>query len=82
VVSLSNLAVSYIFETNYSKALDPLLKAEKKSPKDPIILANIAYVYLNLNDNKKAILYYEKVVRFGDGDVKRFAEEQLKKLKG
>lgn len=81
VISLSNLGISYIFENNYSKALDPLLKAEKKSPKDAIILGNIAYVYVNLKDNKKAIEYYEKVVQFGDDNAKGFAEQQLNKLK-
>lgn len=81
VISLSNLGISYIFENNYSKALDPLLKAEKKSPEDAIILGNIAYVYVNLKDNKKAIVYYEKVLLFGDDNAKSFAEQQLKKLK-
>jgi tetratricopeptide repeat protein len=81
VVSLSNLGISYIFENNYSKALEPLLTAEKKSPKDGIILGNIAYAYLNLNENKKAIEYYEKVIRFGDDNTKRYAQEQLEKLK-
>src|SRR5690606_3650185 len=76
VVSLSNLGISYIFENNYSKALDPLLTAEKKTPKDPIILGNIAYVYVNLKDNKKAIEYYEKVIQYGDDNAKRFAEQQ------
>jgi tetratricopeptide (TPR) repeat protein len=80
VVSLSNLGISYIFENNYSKALDPLLTAETKTPKDPVILGNIAYVYVNLKDNKKAIEYYEKVIQFGDENAKRFAEQQLKKL--
>jgi tetratricopeptide (TPR) repeat protein len=82
VVSLSNLAISYIFENNYSKALEPLLIAEKKAPEDSIILGNIAHSYLNLNNNKKAIEYYEKVVKFGDEGAKRYAEQQIKKLKG
>jgi tetratricopeptide (TPR) repeat protein len=81
VISLSNLGISYIFENNYSKALAPLLTAEKKTPEDPIILGNIAYVYVNLKDNKKATQYYEKVIQFGDDNAKRFAEQQLKKLK-
>jgi tetratricopeptide (TPR) repeat protein len=81
VISLANLGISYIFENNYSKALDPLLKAEKKSPEDAIILGNIAYVYVNLKDNKKAIEYYEKVLQFGDDNAKSFAEQQLNKLK-
>lgn len=81
VVSLSNLGISYIFENNYTKALDPLLMAEKKSPDDYIILGNIAYVYVNLKDNKKAIEYYEKVSQFGDDNAKRFAEQELKKLR-
>lgn len=81
VVSLSNLGISYIFENNYSKGLEPLLTAEKKTPKDPIILGNIAYIYINLKNNKKATEYYEKVIQFGDDNAKRFAEQQLKKIK-
>lgn len=81
VISLSNLGISYIFESNYTKALEPLLAAEKKSPKDHIILGNIAYVYANLKDSRKAIEYYEKVIQFGDDNSRRFAEQQLKELK-
>jgi tetratricopeptide (TPR) repeat protein len=81
IISLSNLGISYILENNYEKALEPLLTAEKKTPQDAIILGNIAYAYLNLKDNKNAILYYEKVIQFGDHNNKRFAEEQLKKLR-
>jgi tetratricopeptide (TPR) repeat protein len=62
------------------KALNPLLTAEKKSPKDAIILGNIAHVYLNLKDNKKAIEYYKKVMQFGDDNAKSFSQKQLKKL--
>jgi tetratricopeptide (TPR) repeat protein len=81
IVSLSNMGISYIFENNYSKALEPLLTAEKKAPNDPIILGNIAYVYVNLNDKRKAVEYYEKVIQFGDENDRRIAEQQLKKLK-
>jgi tetratricopeptide (TPR) repeat protein len=81
VVSLSNLGISYILENNYSKALEPLLTAEKKSPEDAIILGNIAYLYLHLKENKKAIEYYKKVIQFGDNDTKSFAERQLKEIK-
>ncbi len=80
IISLSNLGISYIFEKNYLKALNPLLTAEKKSPKDAIILGNIAHVYLNLKDNKKAIEYYKKVMQFGDDNAKSFSQKQLKKL--
>lgn len=82
VISLSNLAISYLFEKNYSKALEIFLTAEKRTPEDFIILGNIAYVYTNLKDNKKAIEYYEKLAQHGDDDARLFAEQQLKKLKG
>ena len=81
VESLSNLAISHILENNYSKALEPLLAAEDRSPQDPIILGNIAYVYLNLEDKKKASEYYQKLVEFGDDNARRFAEQQLNKMK-
>jgi tetratricopeptide (TPR) repeat protein len=81
VISLSNLGVSYIFENNYKKALDPLLKAEKMSPEDVIILGNIAFVYEGLEDSKKVIEYYEKIAQFGNDNDKSFAEEKLKTLR-
>lgn len=81
VVSLSNLAISYILENNYTKALEPLLRAEKQSPNDLIVLGNIAHVYTNLNDNQHAVKYYEKLLEFGDENAREFAAEQLKKLK-
>lgn len=81
-ISLSNLGISYIFENNYTEALKPLLAAEVKAPTDAIVLGNIAYVYMALNDKKKASEYYRKVIKYGNDDARRFAEEQLELLKG
>jgi len=81
IVSLSNLGISYIFENNYTKALEPLMQAEKHAPSDAIVLVNIAYVYRNLQDYKKAIEYYEKIVKYDQGQAKAFAEGQIKELK-
>ncbi|HEY3403636.1 MAG TPA: tetratricopeptide repeat protein [Ohtaekwangia sp.] len=80
IMSLSNLGITYILEEDYEKALEALLKAEKKSPKDAVVMGNIAYVYSKLKDNKKAGEYYQKMIQFGDADAKTFAREQLNKL--
>jgi len=80
IISLSNLGISYILEEDYDKALEALLRAEKKSPKDGIVLGNIAYVYTRLKDNNKAIEYYKKVIQYGDEETKSFARDQISKL--
>ena len=81
VESLSNLSIAYLVERNFEKALEPLLEAEKISPKDFIILNNIAYAYKELGDKENAIVYYEKVLEFGDQQAKLQAEKELSKLR-
>ena len=45
------------------------------------MLGNIAYVYRNIPDYKKAIEYYEKIVKYDQGQAKAFAESQINELK-
>lgn len=80
VESLSNLALVHLVAGEYKKALEPLLRAEKLSPEDWIVLNNIAYAYKNLGERKKAMSYYEKVRQYGDEDARKRAEEELKEL--
>lgn len=80
IMSLSNLGITYILEENYEQALEALLKAEKKSPKDAVVMGNIAYAYSKTKDNEKASEYYKKMIKFGDADARSFAQEQLNKL--
>ncbi|MBK0378157.1 tetratricopeptide repeat protein [Mucilaginibacter segetis] len=81
VESLSNLAISYISEKNYNKALDPLLKAEKINPQDYIVLNNIAYCYSLQGDKPNAIKYYELTIKYGDEKAKNQANEKLAELR-
>lgn len=81
VESISNISVYYLLKENFDKALELMKKAEQYAPKDPIILGNIAYVYKHQNNIKMAILYYKKVIKYGDAESKDYAKEQLTKLK-
>jgi tetratricopeptide (TPR) repeat protein len=81
IESLSNLSVTYLLTGDYDKGIETLLRAEKISPKDYIILANIAHGYNLKQDYKKAIEYYEKVVLYGDENAIEFAKQQLAGLR-
>ncbi|MDR2841370.1 MAG: hypothetical protein LBV75_08985 [Paludibacter sp.] len=81
IESLSNLSICYLIRGEYEKALVPLLKAEKINPQDNVVLNNIAYAYRMKEDKTKAIEYYEKVIKYSDGETKEFAKQQIETLK-
>jgi tetratricopeptide (TPR) repeat protein len=81
IESLSNLSVTYLLTGEYVKGIDILLKAEKLNPKDAIVLGNIAQGYKLKGDKNKAIEYYKKTMKYGDKETKKYAKEQIKKLK-
>lgn len=80
IESLSNLAVTYLIQGEYDKAIEPLLKAEKLDPRDCIVLANIAQAYKLKGDKKRSTEYYEKVIQYGDEESKEFAGKQIREL--
>lgn len=80
VESLSNLAIVYILQKQYDKALESLLSAEKLKPSDYIVLGNIAETYKLMGDNKNALKYYKLTLKNGDDQAKEFAKTQIKEL--
>jgi tetratricopeptide (TPR) repeat protein len=81
VESLSNLSITYLLLGEYDKGIAPLLKAEKIDPEDTIVLGNIAQGYKLKGDNETAILYYEKVIKYGDERAVVYAKQQIEELK-
>jgi tetratricopeptide (TPR) repeat protein len=81
VESLSDLAIVYLLNKDYDKALDPLLKAEKLAPKDFIVLNNLAEAYKNIGDKSNAIKYFKKVQKYGDPEAKKAAGEEIESFK-
>lgn len=81
VENLSNLSITYLLTKEYDKGLEVLQKAEKINPKDTIVLANIAHAYYLKDDKKRAIEYYEKVIKYGDEESKEYAKQKIEKLK-
>jgi tetratricopeptide (TPR) repeat protein len=81
VESLSDVAISYLIKGDYDKALPYLLKAEGIDPKDPIVLNNIAEAYSRKKDNTNAIIYYQKMIKYGSDEDKKYAQDKIKKLK-
>lgn len=81
IESLSNLSIIFMLKKEYDKALEPLLKAERIDPEDYVVLSNIAQAYKLMGNTKKAIEYYELTIKYGDGQAKSYAREQIDKLK-
>ena len=80
VISLANIALTYIITEDYDNGLPYLLKAEKIDPKDIIVLNNIAEVYVRKKDNPNARIYYEKIIKIGSKEEAGDAREKLKRL--
>lgn len=78
---LLDLSSVYIVKKDYDKALQQLLKAEKFEPTNSVVLSNIAEVYKRKGDNANAIIYYEKVMKYGDDATKADAKKKLDELK-
>ncbi len=81
VESLSNISIVYMELRNYDKALEYMLMAEEIDPRDVIVLSNIAHVYTMKGKIQSAIEYYQKMIRYGDDNMKSYAEECIKDLK-
>lgn len=80
VESLSNRSICHMSLGEFEDALDVLLRAEKINPKDYIILANIAHVYMILEDIPNALKYYTLMAKYGDDSAKEFAKDRIDKL--
>jgi len=81
VESLSNLAIVFVLQKQYDKALAHLLKAEKINSTDYIVLSNIVHAYKLKGDTKNAIKYYELTIKHGNQEAKEYAQEQIDELK-
>lgn len=81
IESLSNLSITYLIEKQYNQALTLLQKAEEITPKDYIVLNNIAYCYREMNNKELAIKYYKKVIMNGDKRAIEQAKNEIEKLK-
>lgn len=80
VISLANVALTYIIKEDYDKGLTYLLRAEKIDPNDIIVLNNIAEVYTRKKDKPNAKIYYEKIIKMGNKEEADDARDKLKKL--
>jgi len=81
VESISNVAIVHLLRKQYDQGLNMLFKAEKLAPKDPIVLNNIAEIYKRKGNVKKAIDYYNKIVKYCDEESKSYAKDQIEELK-
>ena len=80
VESLANVALTFLINGEYDKALPYLLKAETIAPKDVVVLNNIAQVYKRKNDKRNAKIYFEKIMKYGTKEDVQMAKEQIKEL--
>lgn len=77
VVSIVNLGL--ITKTN-NDALVLYKRALEIAPNDPIILANIGYIYEKQNNKNLALNYYKLAEEFGDEHIKKIVKEHIQKI--
>ena len=80
VENYSNLGVCKLINKEYKEALETFLQAKEINPTDTIVLANIAYAYMQLNEKENSLSYYKKVSDLGNEQEKAFANQQIKLL--
>ncbi len=80
IESLSNISITHLLVGEYDKAIEALLIAEKISPKDVVILNNIAHGYKLKNDIENSLKYYEKMLTLDDENAVNIAKEQIELL--
>ena len=81
IESLSNLSIVYLLHKQFDEALAALTKAEKINNKDCIVLSNMAHVYKVKGDIPKAIKYYDLTIKYGDEEMRKYAEKEIGLLK-
>lgn len=83
IPSLSNLAIAYIIQKEYDKALKYLLRAEQLAPNDGIVLANIAKAYELEGDLLTSKVYYQKIAENTsmNDELRKFAKKKLENNK-
>lgn len=80
-VSLSNMALTYIVQRENDKALEYLLKAEKLTPKDVVVINNIAEIYGRIGNYPLAREYYTKMILHGNEQDKAYAHDKMERMK-
>lgn len=78
---ISSYGVTFLIEGKNKEALALYLKAEKINPNDTIVLSNLGLIYERLDDPKKAVAYYKKILQIGDDKAKIFAQNKINQLK-
>ena len=78
--SYSNIGITYLIENELDKAEEAFLKAEELAPEDPVILSNLAQCYERMYNRDKAVIYYNKLLKYGDDSDKNYATERIKAL--
>lgn len=80
VESLSNIALTFLINGNTDQALPYLLRAEAASPKDMVILNNIAETYYRKKDKTNAMIYYNKMINMGNAKEADHARKKIAEL--
>jgi hypothetical protein len=79
---LNNLGFAYWKSKNYKEAEKILLECQTRFPTRYVVYVNLADVYRDMKNKKKAIEYYTKIKNSNLTDKqKKYAEAELKKLK-
>ncbi|MCI4670364.1 MAG: hypothetical protein MRZ79_19660 [Bacteroidia bacterium] len=80
IFGYSNIGICKLVNQEYDEAISWFEKVLEMEPTDEVTLSNMAYAYKSQNKNAKALEYYGRLAKFGEGEYKAFAMEQLAEL--
>ncbi len=79
VTAYTNLGYLYLIQGNVSKCEQLYLQGEKLDPDNIPLLMNIGALYVNLKQNKKALNYFERILKINNQNS--IAKEMIRNLK-
>lgn len=79
VTAYTNLGYLYLIQGNVPKCEQLYLQGEKLDPDNIPLLMNIGALYVNLKQNKKALNYFERILKINNQNS--IAKEMIRNLK-
>lgn len=77
--ALNGKGVCYARQEDYAEALKCFEKCNKIDKENSTVIFNIAYMYLNLNENDKALEKFEEILKYNpDNIIAKFKIEEIK----
>lgn len=77
---INDLGVVYYYNGEYSKAVEYFQLGVDINPSDEISSGNLAYIYMELGENEKALAIYRELAKSTDPNTAQVAEQYISEI--